>query len=341
MNTALIYTNIVALVGAGMAIVSMSSPAVFAPTLNINIGAWFFPICEDNQATSQIHRLNLDVISPQWGQLGSEGELKISEGPCDAFTPELAKGLKRYSSEQYINIVNISDIEKMRLLINNQDKIDQFIDESLNFVNKVEFTGVEIDFEGYAKWTREDMEKYIDFCEQLISRYHEQGKQVRIDMPAYDATYKPEHYNYEQVAQLNADGFVVMLYEEQWGKMPPYPVSTNDWIQSVTKEVFETFGEKKNKIIAGINSYGYKARQNTPIDVKIDDYITTTETTQQPGISSAQRDYRSGDLYFKQNGVYYYFSDVETMQTRVALIKALGYEEVSVWRLGGGHPWFY
>jgi len=300
------------------------------------VGAWFFPgFCQLGRTLEQMP--SIDVIKPQWAYLSEEGGLRFynDSDKCDGFSPENVEFIKSKSQRQYLNVVSLTSVEPMRELFASEQKIELFIDQSREFLlrDDVDFDGIEVDFERSLEWSEVDFENYLGFLTRLKEDFDRYDLEILVDMPAIDNNQNLQEnhpYKYSQVAQLDLDGYVLMIYDNMYSKMDPAPIAPVEWAIDVVNFAKSEFGGQSGKLIGGIHSYGYR----TKIDQKVTDpqYLRYVDIIDNSSVVEADR-VDGGELTFVEDGYRYFFADSEDL-----FVEELGLNEINVWQIIG-NPW--
>lgn len=299
--------------------------------------AWIYPGPPTCDAANEYKDgRGIDTLKPQYYTLNAAGklvQLTTANDGCNAYSPENAAEIKRYSTHQYVTISGKTT--SMNALVTSQAKMAQAVTTLETFLETVKFTGVEIDFEGFAQWTPQQYSGYKNFLTQLGNSLHQNGYKLMIDGPAVLADHSSlSSWRYEDFNTLPVDYLVVMAYDWQYDFGVGTPVAPLAWEQEVAKEIMGKIPDS-NKIVMGLPSYGYHGQQGGST-ITID---TNTQSQTFPGYQTAKRDPSSAEMMFTHAGVFYDYADSQTLNTKRSLLENLGIQQISVWHLGG-NQWF-
>jgi spore germination protein YaaH len=299
--------------------------------------AWIYPGSPACNAPNEYKDgRNIDTLKPQYFKLDATGvliELTTAADGCNAYSPANAAEIKQYSKHQYVTIAG--NRASMNALITDQTKMTNAITTIKNFLQTVGFTGAEIDFEGFARWTPQQYSGYKNFLTQLGDTLHQSGYKLMIDGPAVVADSTSSYqWHYEDFNALPVDYVVVMEYDWQYDFGAGTPVAPLARERDVTQRIIEKITDI-NKIVIGIPAYGYHG-QTGGYTITID---TNAQSQTYPGYNTATRDGASAEMLFATGGVSYDYADSQTLNTKRSLIESLGIKNVSVWHLGG-NQWF-
>lgn len=295
-------------------------PQISPPPQDILYDAWVYP-----EATGVIDELKdgreIYAIKTEFLTIGAHGvlnQINATKTRPNGYSLENVALLKKYSIEQYIT-VSCNDI-KNGLIASAQDNIDFMV----KMVKDCGFTGIELDWEGYGEWTDQDYKSYLDFISRLQVALSKQGFKLMVCGPPIWNVVSQNWYKwkYEEVAPL-VDKVVMMVYDNQYDEGVGSSVQPHQWALDCMQWLQDKTGDKG---IVGIPSYGYKGSK-----------IVTLPSRDLQKLSPKRN--ADGELTKTVNGVFYDWSDVQTMKLRLDRVKISGIKRLSVWHLGGC-PWF-
>jgi len=279
---------------------------------------------------------HIDVLKPEYFHLDSSGLLTqlTAAGGCNGYSEENARLVKAHAAQQFVTVSG--DISGMVALASNKSRMASFTTTLMTFLKQVQFTGVELDIEGFAAWTAVQYAEYKMVVTQVGTALHTAGFQLMIDVPAIpDTTYQGYYrLKYEDFELLPVDYMTVMCYDFMYDTgagTPVAPISSIiaccQWIQSKITD--------HTRLVIGINSYGYHGA--------VGGYTITEDTYEEScayaGFSTAVRDTGSSEMMWTKNGVAYIYSDPTTLATKIQAIESSGLSAVSIWHVGGKNPW--
>lgn len=309
-----------------------SKPVNTLPTPKIQ--AWTFPSDRTCDATNDITdpTRHYDALKPQYYALQDDGTLQQQITGCNAYSPANVALAKQHSAQQYTTVSG--SIAGMNALTSSKALTSTFVSTMLSFLQTSGFTGVEIDFEDFAQWSPQQYNAYKTFLVALGNALHAQGYKLMIDGPAIsDSTYQSYYqFKYEDMNALPIDAIVAMAYDQQNDNGAGTPVSSLAWINNICQWMLSKINDH-NRIIIGLNSYGYMGRQGA--------YTVTKQTYQQssqmPGFSTATRDASSGEMTWTSGNMFYDYSDSTSLNLKLQTVLNSGISNVSIWHLGGGN----
>jgi spore germination protein YaaH len=304
-----------------------------------NVAAWIYPGEPACGAVSEFtDGRNIDVLKPEYYVVGTDGKLlqrTAATDGCNGYSPENAAKVKQYSNEQYATVA--ANAAAMSALVGTQARRSEAAATLAAFTTAVDFTGVELDFEGFHRWSSADYANYKLFLSELGNTLHAKGKKLMIDGPAFgagDDPTAPLPFRYDEIAALPVDYIVIMAYDYQYDYGVGSAIAPNQWVKDIIAAAKQRIADT-NKIVIGIPAYGYHGPMDT-WNITID---TKDQSEAFSGFSTAVRDPGSFELFWERNGIHYRYADSVTIDQKRALIEAEGIKNVSVWHLGG-NDWF-
>jgi len=209
------------------------------------------------------------------------------------------------------------------------------IETLVTFVVEHNLTGIEIDFEDFGNWTPQSYSLFKDFIEELGTALRAESKKLMLDGPAVSNPTEENWYvwRYRDFASLPVDYMVVMTYDYQFDHGAGEPVSPLDWMKASLQYISAQY--PKNKLVAGISSYGYGGT----IGSYRPTILTKDQIATKSGFETATRDVRSAELTWRSGDMVYFYADSQSLNAKAAVAAELGIPAISVWHLGG-NPWF-
>ena len=229
------------------------------------IGAWIYPgsPADTAQAEYQDGRV-LYMLKPEYYSVVS-GALVLRTVATDGvngYTAANAADVRKYSQKQFCT-VSCGTGAVMDVLCSNSTNRTNAINTLVSFCQTNQFTGVELDWEGYSGWTTTHYTNFITFVTALSSSLHSNGFQLMIDGPPITAItdsvngqnlYK---FKYEDLNSI-ADFLCVLAYDKQYDYGGGTSIAPNLFVQQVCDWMIAKVTDV-NKIIVGMPSYGYAA----------------------------------------------------------------------------------
>jgi spore germination protein YaaH len=302
------------------------------------VHGWIYPGPETCSVARELETtVKVDVLKPEYFTVMPTGELKLmteDEYGCNGYSRDHVALMKKYSSSQYVTVSG--RLEGMAPLVSDKQKRADAVKTLTTFVKESGFTGVEIDFEDFSSWKKEDYASYKVFLTELGTALHADGKQFMVAGPPTSNNLEASYYvwRYEDFNTLPVDHIVVMAYDYQADFGNGEPVAPNVWVQGIISLVQSKITDN-SKIVIGIPSYGY--------DGTVGEYraklLTLDQAKKEPGFDKAIRDNASFEMIWRSGNQIGVYQDEQSLQMKKALVESLGVEQVSVWHLGG-NAWF-
>jgi Glycosyl hydrolases family 18 len=301
-----------------------------------HLQAWVYPgdpAC--SAATELADGRSIDTLKAQYFTLNDTGTLSLITDGCNSYSVANAAAIKAHSRAQFVTISG--SITGITALGKSQALARTFSNTLAAFLHTAQFTGVELDIEDYAHWTRSQYTVYKSVISVLGTALHAGGFQLMIDGPViFNPTYQGYYqWKYEDFNALPVDALVSMCYDLQDDTGAGTPVASLSTITGCCQWMLREVTDK-SKIVIGLNSYGYHGIPGTYENMPTDTYA---QSAQYPGFATALRDASSGEMLWTHDGTVYDYSDTTTLTMKLNAVLATGLSTVSVWHLGGGNAW--
>ena len=299
--------------------------------------AWIYPGPPGcNAAHEYTDGRIIDTLKPQYFTLADTGVLDlltVTNSGCNAYSPANARHIKQFSTHQYVTVSG--NTTSLNALMSDHTLETQAMQTLLTFLKTIQFTGIELDFEGWAQWTPQQYSGYKQFLTQLGNTLHDNGYKLMVDGPPVIASSGSSLvWNYADFNTLPVDYIVVLAYDWQFDFGAGTPVAPFSREVEVTNGVRGKITDI-NKIVIGIPSYGYHGATGSTA-ITEDTYV---QSQAYPGYNTATRDSSSGEMMWTHAGISYDYADAETLAAKRVTIEQLGIRYISVWSLGG-NLWF-
>jgi spore germination protein YaaH len=302
------------------------------------IMAWVFP-GEPGCNAPQEYRdgRRIDVLKPEYYTVEQTGSLRLrteeADG-CNAYSPENVEDIKAHSIAQFVTVS--AEPIGMRALVSDHARRARAIATLHDFVSDHDFTGVEIDFEGFSDWTVTDYEDYQTFLVELAEVLHADNKKLMVDVPPIGNDLEQSYYvlRYEDLNDLPVDFIVIMAYDYQYDHGAGSPIAPNVWVEDIIDWALARIDDP-DRIVIGLPSYGYRGETDNFEIIR----GARVDLTQNAGFENYTRDPDSYEKIWQDNGVSFVVIDSEALDAKRALIESRGIQHLSVWALGG-NEWF-
>lgn len=312
----------------------LSSAAVVAQedTPSWCIAVWYPSSDDPGGADSVAAHLDLiDVIHPFWYTPLLDGTLAAQPGAEDAEQLALWR-------EADLKIMP-SIFSSLWTMLATDETRAFHIGQIVDLVERMDYDGIDIDYEGFALSTRDN---FSTFIEALSDELHARGRLLSIavhaktdDAGSWEGAAAQD---WERLAPA-VDSFTLMTYDYTSRNEPPGPIAPPDWVIDVL--IYAESVTDLSKVRMGLHFYGYSWLRGRP------PATTVTWTAAQRLIASfAPEVIREGEearIDLDVRGLpdqTIYFADADTITWRVNAINAqfpdLG--GIAIWGLGGEDP---
>lgn len=298
------------------------------------VAAWY-PSSEHPEGFTSLtdHLDALDVVHPFWYSPAPDGSLIAHDGAEDA---------EKLAAWREAGVLIIPSIfGSVPEMLATPDAIETHIGEIVALIERMEYDGIDIDYEGFPANTRE---AFSVFIEGLSAALHERGLLLTIAVHAKtDDAGMWEGAAAQDWARITAavDVFTIMTYDYTNRNQPPGPIAPTAWVLDVL-EYAESVTDLR-QVRMGLPFYGYGwVRGNPPATT------TTWESTQRLVEAfdiTIQRDPADQEARIEVDvprvpDQTIYVSDAESLAFKMEQVMAdfpnLG--GVSIWGLGGEDP---
>ncbi|GCD79464.1 glycosyl hydrolase family 18 protein [Schleiferia thermophila] len=287
----------------------------------------------------------INVVKSEFLSVDENGYLDLKE---DGFicNHNTATNYEFLRSNVAYNLVTISGafnsaFSSFKKLLEDTQKINYFVNNALSFVVENDFDGVEINFEQFKLWQPIHWNNFKQLVTLLGDTLHYHSKMLCIIGPPFENHLDDNAvlWSYNQLKWLPVDYFVIMVYDYFYCNLNA-PVAPLNWFKNVLEYSILQIGDV-SKIVVGINSYGYTTSELIDIDNChfAQPLRTFSQILQNPNYLNATRDPDSYELFWEENGDYYWFSDALSLSKKLLTAASYGITNFSVWHLGG-NPWF-
>ncbi|MFZ5917333.1 MAG: glycosyl hydrolase family 18 protein [Chloroflexota bacterium] len=197
------------------------------------------------------HAAELNEVNFFWYQVLADGSLRAFAGAQDAALLELARthGLRVLPT-----VMNDFDGARVAALLADETTREAHIQTVLELVERLDYDGIEIDYEALPAESRDDFSAFI---EALAAALHEKGRLLSIAVHPKTSDkgswHGPESQDWPRLGAA-VDAFKIMVYEYHWRSSSPGPIAPLDWADAVL-----TYAESAvpaEKIWLGLPFYG-------------------------------------------------------------------------------------
>ncbi|KAJ3020522.1 UNVERIFIED_CONTAM: hypothetical protein HDU68_010145 [Siphonaria sp. JEL0065] len=276
----------------------------------------------------------VDTIKVGWMFVNSTGGIEIlteANSGCNGYTPTTTADLKSRFSKQFVTVA-CGRVANMRNIWSDSKRRYAAISAMTKFVNTLEFSGIELDWEEFALWTDQDWSNFQQFVADLGRRLHAHKKLLYIDTPMItsqgDANYYKFQYEAFDTTMSVVDSIVVMAYDYQLGRGVGKPRCPNEWMLKGIAWIKDRVKNLK-RITVGIANDCYVGAPGT-YSGRFIPQIAMNQTILSAVLSSP-RDPSSFEYLYATNGRVYNCIDQKGLQMKRDLILKTGVKQVSLW----------
>jgi spore germination protein YaaH len=297
------------------------------------VSVWY-PSSEEPSGADTLrqHSDLIDIVNAFWYTPAADGTLLAVDGAenAAALAQWRAAGLKV-----------IPSIFASLPAIIGDDLRDFHISQIVALVERMDYDGIDIDYEGFPASTRDD---FSAFMEALAEALHANGRLLSVavhaktnDLGAWEGTAAQD---WGRIAAA-ADIFAIMTYDYTNRNEPPGMIAPVDWMDAVL--AYAATVTDLQKVRLGLPFYGYRWLRDAPPATTTSWAATQRliqayqpEVMRDEGSQEARIDFKARGLP-KQTIV---FNDAQTLAHRLAVLlpryPALG--GVAIWGIGGEDP---
>ena len=302
---------------------------------SLEIQAWIYPGSPSCDAMSEIaDGRDIDVLKAEYFDIDDSGAIVLlteEEHGCNGFSVKNVDLIKQYSDYQFV-VVSANHLD-MRAMFSDGTKMTKAIDTIIGFLSRHELSGVEIDFEDFSSWTKNDYANYMKFVGDLATQAKTLGKLTIIDGPPITKNTQHNYlWNYEELAKLPIDFLLIMAYDYQYDEGKGTAIAPNNWVKENVEYVLGQVSV--DRIIVGVPSYGYHSNSKNQIILD-----TQKQSLKYEGVEKAKISNDSFEYGWWNKNDYYAMQKSDGLSKKINFIKSLGIKNISVWHLGG-NPWF-
>lgn len=299
------------------------------------IQAWIYPGAPSCNAMKEIaDGRKIDVLKAEYFDIAESGDITLlteDEFGCNGYTKENVDLIKKYSNHQFV-VASANSLD-MRALFSDEVRVDKAINTLVDFVNKNELSGIEIDFEDFSSWTKKDYSNYKKFVTDLATIATKSGKKTMLDGPPITAETQHNYpWIYAEFDKLPVDYLLVMAYDYQYDGEKNAFIAPNNWVEENIKYTLTQVDPKK--LVVGVPAYGYHFNDKNQIILD-----TQEQSMKYSGYEKATISDKSFEYSWREGGKFYVTQKQDGLAKKINFIRSLGVDNISIWHLGG-NPWF-
>lgn len=187
----------------------------------------------------------LDVVSPTYFDLTSDGNLKITE----QFYPDTIKQMKDKGFRVVPFLSNHWDRNVGKAALKNKDILIKEIVDTINVYN---LDGINVDIENLTVEDREDFTLFVKQLRESLPKEKEVSVAVAANPHGYTGGWYGS-FDYSKLAQY-ADYLMIMSYDEHYDTGDPGPVSSIGFVEDSIKYALKH--APPSKLVLGLPFYG-------------------------------------------------------------------------------------
>ena len=275
----------------------------------------------------------IDEVNPFWYNPMPDGTLQPHG---DA---ENAEQLAAWRDADLLIVPSI--FTSVSIMIEDENTRADHIASIIETVERMDYDGIDIDYEGFPRHTREDFSLFI---EALAEGLHANNRILSVTVHAKttdESPYDGAHAQDWQRITAVADTFRIMTYDYTNRNEAPGPIAPTDWVMDVL-----TYAESVTdleQVQMGLHFYGYSWQRGTPPATtvswaSISNWVESFELTfeRNPDDMEAMVDFKVPGLRRQTVAI----ADPIGLDFKLATISEAFPElgGVSIWGVGGEHP---
>ena len=218
------------------------------------------------------------------------------------------------------------DNEILNSTLGNKENRDRLINDIAIAINKYQFAGINIDFEG---WDESNSKYVIAFQKQLYDTLHAQNKIVSQDIFPLENNTKDEI----QLSLYN-DYVFLMAYNQHWSGSNAGEICEQRWIEKVLDQATKKI--QSEKIILCLAGFGYDWKENSEGQVLKYPEALSLALNNKATIDFDNDTYNSRFEYNDEDSIYHevYFVDAAGIFNTMRLSDEMETGGTALWRLG-------
>jgi spore germination protein YaaH len=263
----------------------------------------------------QAHRSDIDIVSDFSYRVRADGTVAGS-------------ALRHTGLDTYVCVANLNngqfDPKTIGKILKDPKLSRKLQDNLIQLAISNGYKGINLDFE---QLDSSDEAAYVRFLQEL----HEKTSQKGITLSVAIAPSIGNDDFHKGVGQ-NADQVVLMTYDYSYPGGKPGAVAPTWWVKSVLD--YETTVIPRQKILLGINAYGYAWANSRGAAVALKNIEKVKEkyhaTDHFDGLADAPF-----LTYTKEHKDYIlYYEDYHSLTDKMNLVKEYGLQGIAIWRVG-------
>lgn len=310
---------------------------------------WTFP--DGSNVNTDIEANNFHTIKPIWYEIDTAGsdigtlDLRTASATQPfGFNATNTLVIKNNSTEQFVTVSG--NHPEIHTLTGSSTLVMSETAELIAFATSTGFTGIELDWEGFADWSSVETNNYIEFVRYLSIEAHKYGLKTMIYLPPIwnsaannesgsgdewdtansDGYYELEYQDFESVP---VDYLLIAVYDYQFDYSSGRPNAPLKWQDEIINYAKSKITDH-DRLIIGIPAAGYGGTTGGYSFTA----LTYEAASLVAGFSGATRDTESGELTWTNGGSSYFISDDESINIKRERAERQGIKRVSIWHIG-------
>ncbi|MDL4838897.1 glycosyl hydrolase family 18 protein [Aquibacillus rhizosphaerae] len=295
-------------------------------------------------AVDQTHG-NLDVISPSYFNINSDGSLLIS-------------GVDR----KFIDEMNNRNIRVVPFLSNHWNRIigraalanrEQLSTQIANAIKQYGFDGINVDIENVNEQDRDNFTDLVRLLREKVPKDKEVSVAIAANPNHWITGWHGSYDNKELVKY--ADYLMLMAYDESYQGGPAGPVASISWVEKSIKALVEDEQIDPNKVVLGlpffgrywndseeIGGYGASGRQVELLISKYNGVVTYDVGAQSPKanftIKSTNDSTTIAGRTLKPGNYEVWYENNQSIKAKVDLVHKYNLKGTGSWSIGQENP---
>ncbi len=324
---------------------SFTVGATTTPMWRSTLQAWTFP--DGLNVNTDIQNNRFHTIKPIWYQVNATGSVTlrtVAGFGAFGYNASNTQIIKENSVEQFVTVSG-NDPE-IHVLTGSTTLATNAINTFIGFATSTGFTGIELDWEGFADWGAASTTNYINFVRQLSNEAHKYGLKTMIYLPPIwnsasnaesgsgdewdsansDGYYELEYQDFEDVP---VDYLLIAVYDYHFDYSAGRPNAPLKWQDEIIAYAKRKISDH-DRLIIGIPAAGYRGATGGYSFLA----QTYAAAMASPGSSTATRDAESGELTWTNGGNSYFTCDNTCINIKRERAEREGISRVSLWHIG-------
>lgn len=316
--------------------VQQATAALVNPSISAWLPSWDY---EKGMKSIRQYPTLFSEISPFWYYLNTDGTVGVSTGGENA---EFVKEMHGLGIKVIPSITNSFKDERASFVMGDETKRKAFVEKMVGIVNKQNYDGLDIDFEGLKLPNKQN---FISLLSLLATELHKHNKFLTVAVQAKTSDPGPwetvQAQDWKAIAAV-VDRFRIMAYDEHYsGSVTPGAIASKPWLEAIMN--FAKTQVPEEKLIVGMPMYGYnwgsveKTYAVTFDDVnyllkKFAPNIQWDELNKVP-FFTYDKPGTAADAPVDKRTVY--FENQDSIEAKWNVVKQYPFSGLVFWRLGG------